>query len=72
MPLHTIRSLFARRTRLITELHRHAGPVISLAISAKGSMLASGGKLKLCLATNHQPANCRNRWRTSLGLGSTG
>jgi len=54
MSLHTIRSLFARRTRLITELHGHTGPIISLAISPGGRMLASGGKLKPCPGTNSQ------------------
>lgn len=33
-----------RRTRLIAELNGHGGPVISLAISPDGKMLASGGR----------------------------
>jgi WD40 repeat protein len=32
-----------RRPRLITELHGHTGPVISMAVSSSGRLMASGG-----------------------------
>ena len=46
MPLSTIYAhlLNFRSTRLLTELNGHSGPVISLAISPNGKMLASGGR----------------------------
>jgi len=47
MPFSTIYAhlLNFRRTRLLAEFNGHKGPVISLAISPNGKILASGGKL---------------------------
>jgi WD40 repeat protein len=39
----TIVNFILKRPRLITELHGHTGPVISMAISSCGRLMASGG-----------------------------
>jgi WD40 repeat protein len=49
MPFSTIYAFLSsfRHTRLLAEFHGHGGPVISLAISPNGKMLASGGRQQI-------------------------